>query len=105
MDINLYYTHAFIPTLTFDILISVVFIFQDSKSPMNLSHHIIVCLFSEKDSPLIGLGSFIMPLRASNFHGHELRSVVLLGNVEYLTREWANIKNFPNIYIMPVRLR
>ena len=70
--------------------------------PSNLSHHIIVCLFSEADSPLIGLGSFIMPLRASNFHFNELKGVVLLGTLDCLRRVWVTIQNFPKIYVMPV---
>lgn len=70
--------------------------------PSNLSHHIVACIFSEDDSPLIGLGSFIMPLRASNFHYSELKYVILLGNIEYIRREWTSIKNFPKILVMPV---
>ena len=70
--------------------------------PSNLSHHIVACIFSEEDSPLIGLGSFIMPLRASNFHYSELKYVILLGNMEYIKREWTSIKNFPKILVMPV---
>lgn len=35
-----------------------------------LNGHVVVCLFADKDSPLIGLRNFIMPLRASNFHYH-----------------------------------
>ena len=73
-------------------------------SPSNLTHHIVVCIFSQEDSPLIGLGSFIMPLRASNYHYSELKPVILLGNMEYLRREWTSIKNFPKIYLMPVSL-
>jgi len=69
--------------------------------PSNLSHHIVACIFSEDDSPLIGLGSFIMPLRASNFHYSELKYVILLGNIEYIRREWTSIKNFPKILVMP----
>lgn len=76
----------------------------NQAAPSNLSRHIIVCLFCEKSSPLIGLGSFIMPLRASNFHYNELKEVVLLGNLEYLQREWVSIKNFPKIYVMPVSI-
>ncbi|XP_067937566.1 calcium-activated potassium channel slowpoke-like isoform X2 [Watersipora subatra] len=69
--------------------------------PSSLSHHIVVCIFSKEDSPLIGLGSFIMPLRASNYHYSELKHVILLGNMEYLSREWTSIKNFPKIHVMP----
>ncbi|PAV63369.1 hypothetical protein WR25_16164 [Diploscapter pachys] len=57
-----------------------------------LNGHVVVCLFADKDSPLIGLRNFIMPLRfksaftminrrtnyrASNFHYHELKHVVI----------------------------
>jgi len=43
-----------------------------------------------------------MPLRASNYRFAELKPVVLLGNLEYLKREWNSIKNFPKVYLMPV---
>lgn len=65
-----------------------------------LESHIIVCLFSEGNSPLIGLGSFVMPLRASNIHYEELKDIVLIGNLTYLTREWVSIKNFPKIFVL-----
>jgi len=39
------------------------------------SQHVVFCLFADGDSPLIGLSSFLMPLRASNFHYHELKHV------------------------------
>ena len=29
-----------------------------------LNGHVVVCLFADKDSPLIGLRNFVMPLRA-----------------------------------------
>ncbi|KAI3422659.1 hypothetical protein GPALN_013157 [Globodera pallida] len=41
--------------------------------------HVVLCLFADKDSPLIGLRNFIMPLRASNFHYHELKHIVIGG--------------------------
>ena len=33
---------------------------------MVLNSHVVVCLFADHDSPLIGLRNLIMPLRASN---------------------------------------
>ena len=30
------------------------------------NNHVVLCLFAEPDSPLIGLRNLIMPLRASN---------------------------------------
>ncbi|VBB28759.1 unnamed protein product, partial [Acanthocheilonema viteae] len=38
-----------------------------------LNGHVVVCLFADRNSPLIGLRNFVMPLRASNFHYHELK--------------------------------
>ena len=41
-----------------------------------------------------------MPLRASNFHFHELKEIVFLGDRDYLEREWEAICNFPKLKIM-----
>ena len=67
-----------------------------------LNGHVVVCLFADKDSPLIGLRNFIMPLRASNFHYHELKHVVIVGDVDYLKREWKTLHNLPKISILNV---
>ncbi|VDL75949.1 unnamed protein product [Nippostrongylus brasiliensis] len=56
-----------------------------------LNGHVVVCLFADRDSPLIGLRNFIMPLRASNFHYHELKHVVIVGDLEYLRKEWKTL--------------
>lgn len=67
-----------------------------------LNGHVVVCLFADKESPLIGLRNFVMPLRASNFHYHELKHVVIVGDVEYLKREWKTLYNLPKISILNV---
>ena len=69
-----------------------------------LNGHVVVCLFADPDSPLIGLRNLVMPLRASNFHYHELKHVVILGSVEYLRREWKTLQNLPKISILHVSL-
>ena len=69
-----------------------------------LNGHVVVCLFADPDSPLIGLRNLVMPLRASNFHYHELKHVVILGSVEYLRREWKTLQNLPKISILYVSL-
>ncbi|XP_072050518.1 calcium-activated potassium channel subunit alpha-1-like [Amphiura filiformis] len=66
----------------------------------NLSSHVVVCLFGDKSSPLIGLRNFVMPLRASNFHPEELKTILLLGTTNYISREWETLKNFPNVKIL-----
>uniref|UniRef100_A0A915CCU9 BK channel n=1 Tax=Parascaris univalens TaxID=6257 RepID=A0A915CCU9_PARUN len=65
-----------------------------------LNGHVVVCLFADRDSPLIGLRNFVMPLRASNFHYHELKHVVIVGDVDYLKREWKTLYNLPKISIL-----
>ena len=60
-----------------------------------LNSHVVVCLFAYCDSPLIGLRNLVMPLRASNFHYHELKHVVIVGNVNYVKREWKTLQNLP----------
>lgn len=88
-----------------------------------LNGHVVVCLFgtimifciivslklnclnlilADPDSPLIGLRNLVMPLRASNFHYHELKHVVIVGSVDYIRREWKMLQNLPKISILNV---
>lgn len=69
-----------------------------------LNGHVVVCLFADPDSPLIGLRNLVMPLRASNFHYHELKHVVIVGSVDYIRREWKMLQNLPKISVLNVRL-
>ncbi|XP_055343003.1 calcium-activated potassium channel subunit alpha-1-like [Paramacrobiotus metropolitanus] len=63
-------------------------------------NHVVVGIFADAHSPLIGLNSLVMPLRSSNFRYEDLREVVILGNVEYLKREWKNLYNFPKVTLI-----
>ncbi|XP_054269096.1 calcium-activated potassium channel slowpoke-like isoform X4 [Macrosteles quadrilineatus] len=65
-----------------------------------LNGHVVVCLFADPDSPLIGLRNLVMPLRASNFHYHELKHVVIVGAVDYIRREWKMLQNLPKISVL-----
>ena len=67
-----------------------------------LNGHVVVCLFAHSDSPLIGLRNLVMPLRASNFHFHELKHVVIVGAVDYIKREWKTLQNLPKISVLNV---
>ena len=69
-----------------------------------LTGHVVVCLFADPDSPLVGLRNLVMPLRASNFHYHELKHVVIVGKAGYLRREWDNLQNFPKISVLDVSI-
>lgn len=41
-----------------------------------------------------------MPLRASNYHYHELKPIVIVGSVEYVRREWKMLQNLPKIFVL-----
>lgn len=77
---------------------------REKASATVLCNHVVVCLFADANSPLIGLRNLVMPLRASNFHYQELKHVVIVGNIEYLEREWRTLQNFPKITILAVRI-
>ncbi|XP_077115542.1 calcium-activated potassium channel subunit alpha-1 isoform X13 [Ranitomeya variabilis] len=66
-----------------------------------LSGHVVVCIFGDVSSAVIGLRNLVMPLRASNFHYHELKPIVFVGSLEYLKREWETLHNFPKVSILP----
>ncbi|XP_044514974.1 calcium-activated potassium channel subunit alpha-1 [Gracilinanus agilis] len=66
-----------------------------------LSGHVVVCIFGDVTSAVIGLRNLVMPLRASNFHYHELKHIVFVGSIEYLKREWETLHNFPKVSILP----
>ncbi|THD22129.1 KCMA1 [Fasciola hepatica] len=66
-----------------------------------LINHILLCLLTKDGQPLMGLHSFVMPLRASHFHTDELKTIVILGDRSYLAREWPSIANFPHVFCLP----
>uniref|UniRef100_A0A4W4G738 BK channel n=1 Tax=Electrophorus electricus TaxID=8005 RepID=A0A4W4G738_ELEEL len=66
-----------------------------------LSGHVVVCIFGDMKSALVGLRNLVMPLRASNFHYHELKPIVFVGSLDYLKREWDTLSNFPKVSILP----
>ncbi|XP_050390597.1 calcium-activated potassium channel slowpoke isoform X2 [Patella vulgata] len=73
-----------------------------NKAAMSgLHNHIIVCLFADAGSPLIGIRNLVMPLRASNFHYEELKHVFIVGHLDYIKREWKTLQNFPKLSILP----
>lgn len=70
--------------------------------PTSLFSHVVVCLFADAHSPLIGLRNLVMPLRATNFHYNELKSVVIVCDKDYIVKEWKSLCNFPKILIVNV---
>ncbi|XP_029205879.2 calcium-activated potassium channel slowpoke-like isoform X3 [Acropora millepora] len=65
------------------------------------SHHILICVFNDKDSPSIGLRPLVIPLRASNLLQTELKKIVFVGNKDYMQKEWHQLCNFEDVYVLP----
>nr|XP_020458872.1 calcium-activated potassium channel subunit alpha-1 isoform X21 [Monopterus albus] len=78
-----------------------VILTRSEASMTVLSGHVVVCIFGDVTSALVGLRNLVMPLRASNFHYHELKPIVFVGSLDYLRREWETLHNFPKLSILP----
>ncbi|KAI5108130.1 calcium-activated potassium channel subunit alpha-1 isoform X6, partial [Silurus meridionalis] len=78
-----------------------VILTRSEASMTVLSGHVVVCIFGDVSSALVGLRNLVMPLRASNFHYHELKHIVFVGSLDYLRREWETLHNFPKVSILP----
>ncbi|XP_073775964.1 calcium-activated potassium channel subunit alpha-1a isoform X38 [Danio rerio] len=78
-----------------------VILTRSEASMTVLSGHVVVCIFGDVTSALVGLRNLVMPLRASNFHYHELKPIVFVGSLDYLRREWETLHNFPKVFILP----
>jgi len=77
---------------------------RDQAAQTVLTDHVVVCLFASAESPLFGLRNLIMPLRASNYDYEELKYVVIIGDKDYIRKEWKSLRNFPKISILNVSI-
>ncbi|XP_076855994.1 calcium-activated potassium channel subunit alpha-1-like [Brachyhypopomus gauderio] len=66
-----------------------------------VSGHVVVCVFGDVKSAVMGLRNLVMPLRASNFHFHELKPIIFVGSLDYLKKEWDTLNIFPKVSILP----
>lgn len=90
--------------ITLGNLVNIVTLQTREQAAMTvMTNHVVVCLFADAHSALIGLRNLIMPLRASNFELDELKQVVIVGDRDYIRKEWRSLSNFPKITILSVR--
>ncbi|XP_055345724.1 calcium-activated potassium channel slowpoke-like [Paramacrobiotus metropolitanus] len=69
---------------------------------LNFHNHVVIIVFADEDSTLMGLNNLIMPLRCSNVPYDALPHVVILGNPKFLIHEWPAIINFPKITVVKI---
>ncbi|KAI3384474.1 hypothetical protein SNEBB_003209 [Seison nebaliae] len=71
------------------------------ETSVNFKNHVLVLIFADEATPMVGLRNFVMPLRASNFRGSELKDIIFVtSSIEWINREWAFISNFNRIYVV-----
>jgi len=73
----------------------------EEASAEKFSNHVVVLVLSGRYSPPLGLRQLVLPLRASNNTPSSLKRVVILGDGDFLQREWRTLECFPNVVIVP----
>ena len=66
----------------------------------NVTDHIVLCLFADGNSPLLGLHNFLKPLRSKNLPQDKIMPVVIVSNKAFIEKEWPIIRNIPEIYLV-----
>ena len=75
---------------------------------VDLEDHIVLCIFADDKSPLLGLHNFLCPLRSKNIPKASMKSVVIISNHTFLKREWPFIRKIPDVYVVdgsPLRIQ
>ena len=77
------------------------FVDTDMEQPtVDVKDHIILCVFGDGNSPLMGLHSFLKPLRSKRISQEAVKPVVIVSEKKYIEKEWAIIRSIPDVYIV-----
>ena len=71
-----------------------------ARPNVDIKDHIILCLFADENSPLLGLHSFLKPLRSTKLPPELVKPVVIVSNKAFVEKEWAIIRNIPQVYVV-----
>ena len=66
----------------------------------SLRDHIILCLFADGNSPVLGLQNFLKPLRQKYIPQDSIKPVVIICDKAFIEKEWPIIRNFPKVYLV-----
>ena len=62
--------------------------------------HIVLCLFANAKSPLLGLQNFLKPLRNKHLSLDSIKPVVIICERDFIEKEWPIICKFPKVYVV-----
>ena len=65
-----------------------------------LKDHIVLCVFANESSPLLGLHNFLRPLRSKYIPQEEIKPIVIVSNRQFLEREWPLIRKIPKVHLV-----
>ena len=70
------------------------------KLKSDVKDHVVLCVFADETSPLLGLHNFLLPLRSKYMPKDKLKPVVIVSNKRFIEREWPLIRKIPDVYIV-----
>lgn len=73
---------------------------EASRPRPDIHDHIVLCLFADRNSPLLGLQSFLKPLRSKRLSKKSIKPVVVICSREFIEREWPIIRHIPELYVV-----
>lgn len=77
--------------------------FLDSTSvqpTIDIKDHIVICIFADGNSPLLGLHCFLKPLRNKYLPSETIKPVVIVSDKAFIEKEWTIIRNIPKVYVV-----
>ena len=66
----------------------------------DIKDHIILCLFANGNSPLLGLHNFLKPLRSKHLPQDSIKPVVIICEKAFIEKEWPIIRKIPKVYLV-----
>ena len=72
----------------------------DPKADAELKDHIILCLFADKNSPLLGVHNFLKPLRSKHIPPESIKPVVVICEKDFIEKEWPILCDIPKVYLV-----
>ena len=74
--------------------------FDKCKHHGELKDHIVLCLFADESSPLLGIHNFLKPLRSKHLPLESIKPVVIVSNKAFIEKEWPIICDIPEVYLV-----
>ena len=67
---------------------------------VDIKDHIVLCIFADGNSPVIGLHSFLKPLRNNFLLPEAIKPVVIVSDKTFIEKEWTSIRNIPKLHVV-----